>query len=58
VFVLLGMINPDRNSVDVHTIEDWLPVIVLNVGTFLWLSNLVQTRREANVIVKAWDGES
>jgi hypothetical protein len=52
------MINPDRNSVDVHTIEDWLPVIVLNVGTFLWLSNLVQTRREANVIVKAGDGES
>jgi hypothetical protein len=58
VFVLLGMINPDPNSVGMHTIEDWLPVIVLNVGTFLWLSNLVQTRREANVIVKAWDGES
>lgn len=58
VFVLLGMINPDPNAVGVHTIEDWLPVIVLNAGTFLWLSTLVRARREATVNVKAQDTES
>lgn len=58
VFVLLGLINPDPDSVGVHTIEDWLPVIVLNAGTFLWLSTLVGARRAANVTVKAWDAES
>lgn len=58
VFVLLGMINPDPNSLGVHTIEDWLPVIVLNAGTFLWLSTLVRARRKANLTVKARDAAS
>lgn len=58
VFVLLGMINPDPNSLGVHTIEDLLPVIVLNAGTFLWLSTLVRTSRDANLPVEAQDAES
>lgn len=58
VFVLLGMTNPDPNSVGVHTIEDWLPVIVLNAGTFLWLSTLKWAWGDANVNVKARDAES
>lgn len=58
VFVLLGMTNSDPNSVGVHTIEDWLPVIVLNAGTFLWLSTLVGAWGDANVSVKAQDAES
>lgn len=58
VFVLLGMLNPDPNSVGVHTIEDLLPVIVLNVGTFLWLSTLVRARSDTNVTINAQDAES
>jgi hypothetical protein len=57
VFVLLGMINPDPNSLGVHTIEDWLPVIVLNAGTFLWLSTLVPAWGVANLTVKTPDAE-
>ena len=37
VFVFLGAINPDPNSVGVHNFEDTMPVIVLSAGTFLWL---------------------
>jgi hypothetical protein len=44
VFVLLGVINSDPSSLGVHTLEDLLPVIVLNTGTLLWLSTLVPLR--------------
>jgi hypothetical protein len=58
VFVILGLSNPNPNSLGVHTIEDWLPVIVLNAGTFLWLSTLVGAGSAANVTVKARDAHS
>jgi hypothetical protein len=58
LFVILGLSNPDPNSLGVHTIEDWLPVIVLNAGTFLWLSTLVRARRAANMPVRVRDAES
>jgi hypothetical protein len=45
VFVLLGAINPDPNSVGVHNFEDTMPVIVLMAGTFLWLLTLLLQRR-------------
>ncbi|HET7637714.1 MAG TPA: hypothetical protein VFK47_03145 [Ktedonobacteraceae bacterium] len=45
VFIILGAINPDPNSVGVHTFEDLMPVIVLNAGTLLWLSTLLPFRR-------------
>jgi hypothetical protein len=44
-FVILGAVNPDPNSVGVHTFEDWMPVIVLNAGTLLWLSTLLPLHR-------------
>lgn len=44
VFIILGVINPDPNSVGVHNFEDTMPVIVLNLGTLLWLSTLIPVR--------------
>ncbi|HKS68924.1 MAG TPA: hypothetical protein VJQ45_00790, partial [Ktedonobacterales bacterium] len=41
VMITLGLVNPDPNSVGVHTFEDWMPVIVLNAGTLLWLTSLL-----------------
>ena len=37
VMVILGASNPDPNAVGVKTLEDWFPVVILNMGTFLWL---------------------
>lgn len=45
VMIVLGATNPDPNSVGVHTAEDWMPVIVLNAGTLLWLATVVFGRR-------------
>jgi hypothetical protein len=44
-FIILGALNPDPNSVGVHSFEDWMPVIVLGAGTLLWLVALVPLRR-------------
>lgn len=41
VLVVLSFINPDPNSVGVHNLNDWTPVIILNAGTFLWLSTRI-----------------
>ena len=41
VMIVLGAINPDPNSVGVHSPQDWMPVIVLNAGTLLWLGTLI-----------------
>ena len=45
VFVFLGAINPDPNSVGVHNFEDTMPVIVLMAGALLWLVTLFLQRR-------------
>ncbi len=47
IFVALGMANPDPNSVGVHNFEDWMPVIVMNAGTLLWLGTLLTRGRRA-----------
>ena len=47
VMITLGIVNPDPNSVGVHTFEDWMPVIGLNAGTLLWLVSLLPSRRRA-----------
>lgn len=47
VFVVLGATNSDPNSVGVHTFEDWMPVIVMNAGTLLWLATLLVGRRRS-----------
>ncbi len=44
-FIILGLVNPDPNSVGVHSFEDWMPVIVLGAGTILWLSALLPLGR-------------
>lgn len=41
VFIILGVVNPNPNSVGVHTFEDTMPVIVLGAGALLWLSTLL-----------------
>jgi hypothetical protein len=47
IMVALGASNPDPNSVGVHTFEDWMPVIVLNTGTLLWLATRIFHGRTA-----------
>lgn len=47
VMIVLGATNPDPNSVGVHTLADWMPVIVLNAGTLLWVGSLLFARRAA-----------
>jgi hypothetical protein len=44
VLIVLGVTNPDPNSVGVHTLEDWFPVVILNTGTLLWLATLILAR--------------
>lgn len=47
VFTVLGLTNPDPNSVGLHSFEDALPVIVLLAGSVLWLTALIPARRGA-----------
>lgn len=47
VMVILGQVNLDPNSVGVHTPEDWMPVITMNIGTFAWLASLLFRRNAA-----------
>jgi hypothetical protein len=49
VMIVLGLTNPNPNSVGVHTFEDWMPVIVLNAGTLLWLATLFMVRRGTQI---------
>ncbi len=44
VMIALGVINPDPNSVGVHSLEDWFPVVIVNMGNLLWLATLVPAR--------------
>lgn len=47
VMIVLGAINPDPNSVGVHTLEDWMPVVVMNAGNLLWVGTLLFGQRGA-----------
>ncbi len=44
-FIILGAINPDPNSVGVHSVEDWMPVVVLGAGALCWLAALLFGRQ-------------
>lgn len=44
VMVIMGQVNLDPNSVGVHTPEDWMPVVVMNIGTFAWLGSVIFRR--------------
>ncbi len=48
VFIILGAINPDPNSVGVHDITDWAVVASIGVGGVLWLVGLLPGRRGAS----------
>ncbi len=41
VFIALGAINPDPNSVGVHSVADWMPVVVLGAGALIWLATVI-----------------
>ena len=41
VMIILGVVNPDPNSVGVHNFADWVPVVIGNAGVFLWLATFV-----------------
>ena len=45
VLVVLGIANPNPDSVGVHNLWDWVSTIILFVGTFLWLGTLIPARR-------------
>lgn len=47
VMTILGMTNPDPNSVGVHTLEDALPAIVMNLGSLVWFVSLLTRRSRA-----------
>lgn len=47
VFIILGAVNPDPNSVGVHDITDWAVVACIGVGGLLWLASLLPGRRGA-----------
>jgi hypothetical protein len=36
ILVVYGFLNPDPNSVGVHSLQDWIPTIITNIGTILW----------------------
>lgn len=41
VLTVLGLTNPDPNSVGVHTFEDAMPVFVIVAGSLAWLASLI-----------------
>ena len=48
VFIILGAINPDPNSIVVHDFTDWAVVASIGVGGVLWLVSLLPARRGAS----------
>ena len=48
VMIVLGQTNPDPNSVGVKTIADWIPAIFELLGSFLWLSTMIPSRRTSS----------
>jgi uncharacterized protein YhhL (DUF1145 family) len=51
-FIILGVINPDPNSVGVHSFEDWMTVVVLGAGSLLWFVALVPMRSGTRTIAQ------
>jgi hypothetical protein len=50
-FAVLGVVNPDPNSVGLHTFEDALPAIVMAIGSGLWVATLIAPRRASPVAI-------
>lgn len=52
VFIILGVMNTDPNSIGVHNFEDLMPVIVLTAGSLLWFATVSFARRPSQVSAK------
>lgn len=46
VMIILGVINPDPNSVGVHSPGDWSVVIAIIAGVLLWYATLLVERAQ------------
>jgi hypothetical protein len=44
VMIIMGIINPDPNSVGVHSPGDWTVVIAITAGVLLWFATLLVER--------------
>lgn len=47
VLIILGAVNPDPNSVGVHSAGDWMVVIVITAGVLLWFATLLVERAQS-----------
>lgn len=47
VMIIMGIINPDPNSVGVHSPGDWTVVIAITAGVLLWFATLLVERAQS-----------
>ncbi len=47
VMIVLGVVNPDPNSVGVHSPGDWMVVIAIMAGVVLWFVTLLVERAQS-----------
>jgi len=47
VLIILGAVNPDPNSVGVHSPGDWTVAIAIFVGALLWFATLLVERAQS-----------
>ena len=48
VMIILGVTNPDPNSVGVHSAGDWMVVIAIMAGVVLWFATLLVERFQSS----------
>ena len=49
VLIIMGVTNPDPNSVGVHSPGDWMVVIAIMAGVVLWFATLLVERAQVRV---------
>jgi hypothetical protein len=47
VMIILGVTNPDPNSLGVHSPGDWMVVIAITSGAILWFATLLVERAQS-----------
>ncbi len=45
VLIVMGATNPNPSSTGVHSLEDWFPVVMMLVGSLLWLATFLFAHR-------------
>jgi hypothetical protein len=48
VMIIMGVTNPDPNSVGVHSPGDWMVVIAIMAGVLLWFATLLVERAQSS----------